>query len=441
MASSLRRELPGHPDHRGVGLVLREGLLQQFAGLLRTHPVEQVDGHVVARPERRPQRVEPLGGEAGDRPRVHPRRPHHHRVALDVDAATAGPAGELGVLPRGQVDVALAVVLDQPLQDDGAGRHVDAQRQRLGGEHGLDQAGDEQLLDGLLERRQQPGVVRGDAALQSVAPLPVAENGEVGLRQLRGPPVDDGPDLGPLRLGGQPQTRVQALLDGGVAAGPGEDERDGGQQAVAVQPLDDVGAGHRPEALPSRLVSRRPGTAAAAEPAVPGLGLRRRPGQRRVDPGLLAGCSSLSSAVFIEAKRSYIRRPTIMCWNSGTGRCSSTTTVVWPRTSCSQAPNSSALLTVADRPMSCTRQVGVQDDLLPHRPAELVGQVVDLVHHHRRQTVQIGRVGVEHVAQHLGGHHHDRCVRVDRGVAGEQADVLRRRGGPPGRRTSGSTAP
>ena len=43
-----------------------------------------------------------------------------------------------------------------------------------------------------------------------------------------------------------------------------------------------------------------------------------------------------------------------MCCHSGTGRCSSTTTVVSPRTSTSQSPNSSALLTVADRLTSRT---------------------------------------------------------------------------------------
>ena len=38
-----------------------------------------------------------------------------------------------------------------------------------------------------------------------------------------------------------------------------------------------------------------------------------------------------------------------MCCHSGTGRTSSTITVVSPRTVSIQAPNSSALLTVADR--------------------------------------------------------------------------------------------
>ena len=128
-------------------------------------------------------------------------------MALDVDAPPPRPAGELGVLPRGQLDVRLAVELHQPFQHDGAGGHVDAQRQGLGREHGPDQPADEQLLDGLLERRQQPGVVRGDPALQRLAPLPEAEHPEVGLRQVAGVPLDDPADLGDLLVGGQPQAR------------------------------------------------------------------------------------------------------------------------------------------------------------------------------------------------------------------------------------------
>ncbi len=91
-------------------------------------------------------------------------------MPLDVDAAPPGPAGELGVLPRRQVGVGLAVPLVQPLDDHGPGRHVDAQRQGLGGEHGADQPGREQLLDHLLEGGQQPGVVRGDAPAQPGQP-------------------------------------------------------------------------------------------------------------------------------------------------------------------------------------------------------------------------------------------------------------------------------
>ena len=48
-----------------------------------------------------------------------------------------------------------------------------------------------------------------------------------------------------------------------------------------------------------------------------------------------------------------------MCCQSGTGRCSETTTSVLPRTVSSQAPNSSALLTVADSETSSIRAVPI----------------------------------------------------------------------------------
>ena len=67
----------------------------------------------------------------------------------------------------------------------------------------------------------------------------------------------------------------------------------------------------------------------------------------------------------------------------------------------------------------------VDDDLLPHRPAVAVLQVVHLVEHDVLQAVEGGRRRVDHVAQHLRGHHHDRCVAVHRVVTGEQAHGAR----------------
>ena len=86
------------------------------------------------------------------------------------------------------------------------------------------------------------------------------------------------------------------------------------------------------------------------------------------------------------------------------------------------------LLGVADRRRQADQPhlLGqVQDDLLPHRAAHPVGQEVHLVHHDVRKSVQRIRTRVEHVAQHLGGHHHHRRVAVDRLVAGQQPDALR----------------
>ena len=66
----------------------------------------------------------------------------------------------------------------------------------------------------------------------------------------------------------------------------------------------------------------------------------------------------------------------------------------------------------------------VDDGLFPHRAAETVCQVVHLVHDHVPQAVQGGGVGVEHVAQHLGGHHDHGGFGVDARVAGQQAHVV-----------------
>ena len=109
-----------------------------------------------------------------------------------------------------------------------------------------------------------------------------------------------------------------------------------------------------------------------------------------------------------------------MCCHSGTGRCSLTTTSVSPRTVTSQSANSSALDTVADNDTRATLGGRWMITSSQTATAEPVGEEVHLVHDHVRQAPQRRRAGVEHVAQHLGGHHHHRCVTVDRVVAGEQ---------------------
>ncbi len=133
--------------------------------------------------------------------------PEDDRVPLDVDAAPPGPAGELGVLPRRDVGVGLAVPLDELLEHDRAGRHVDAERERLGREHRLDQPAREELLDDLLEGRQQPGVVRGEPALEALEPLPVA----------RGP---RGPRRGCRRTAPRRRARISSRSSGVVRRTP-----------------------------------------------------------------------------------------------------------------------------------------------------------------------------------------------------------------------------
>ena len=81
------------------------------------------------------------------------------------------------------------------------------------------------------------------------------------------------------------------------------------------------------------------------------------------------------------------------------------------------------------------------EDLLPHPAPVGVLNEVDLVEHHGVQALEEIRAGQQHVAQHLGGHDDDRRPGAQRGVAGQQPDVLLAVGGDQLRRTSGSTAP
>ena len=115
--------------------------------------------------------------------------PHH------VDAPPPRPAGQLGELPGGEQLVAFAGELVEALDDHGPGGHVDAERERFGGECQPYQTGLEQLLDRLLEHRDQPGVVGGDAVAQSLQPLFVAQDVQVVAVQVGASCLGELPDL------------------------------------------------------------------------------------------------------------------------------------------------------------------------------------------------------------------------------------------------------
>lgn len=166
----------------------------------------------------------------------------------------------------------LAVPLDELLQHHRAGGHVDAERQGLGGEDGLHQAPDEQLLDDLLERRQHARVVGGDAPFQPFEPFVVAQDMEVLAGDGRGPLLDDLADQPAVVLVVEPESGVQALLDGGLATRPAEDERDRGEQPLVVQPVDDLGPAGRPDPAALPALAFAVGLAHHLAPAaVPGL--------------------------------------------------------------------------------------------------------------------------------------------------------------------------
>ena len=54
---------------------------------------------------------------------------------------------------------------------------------------------------------------------------------------------------------------------------------------------------------------------------------------------------------------------------------------------------------------------------------------MDLVEDDGVQALEQIRAGQQHVAEHLGGHHHHGRPRAQRGVAGEQPDVIAAVGG------------
>ena len=350
------------------------------------------------------------------------------------------------------------VPLAQRLQDDGAGGHVDAQRQGLGGVDDLDQARTEEFLHRLLEHRQQPRVVGRNTTLQGVGPEVEAEDPQVAGGDVSGTSLDDLPDPCRLGLGGQVHPGADHLVDGLLAARPGEDEDDRGQQAGPLQGRDDLQSRGRlqPGRAGSPLAAARRSSASGG--ALPGL----RPSGRTTTaaavavlrcatggggtPGLLDGLEQLwVERGLLPRLLGHFRLVELVgllrrIRGAGVQRQQPATDhhVLSQRDGALLGDDDGGPAAHLAEPVAELLGVGdrggqgdhldlggqVDDDLLPHRPAEAVGQVVDLVHDHEAQSVQVSRARVEHVAQHLGGHDHHVRMRVDGGVTGQQPHPL-----------------
>ncbi len=420
-------DLPGDPDDRAVGLELREGGLQELARAVPPELADQVHGHVVRGFEAGTQRIRTGTREPGEPRRVHGALPEHHRVALDVDAAPAGPAGQLRVLAGGDVGVLLAVPLDQLLQDHRARGHVDAQRQGLRGEDGLHQAAYEELLHDLLEGGQHARVVRGDAPLQPFEPLVVPQDVQVLGGDGGGPRLDELADLEPRGLVVEPQARVQALLDGGLAAGPAEDEVDGGQQPVVVEAGDDLGARGGPDPAAGAPLALAVGLAdhLAAPPVLRTVGaavlLARHAQQIGIDLPTRGAAAAVVGLLLEEVVDPAAGHDVLPQRNGpllGDDHLGVPAHGVQPV---------AELLGVGHggRQGDQGHRLGeVDDHFLPDGPAEPVGEVVDLVHHDVAEAEQRLRARVQHVAEHLGGHHDHRRLGVDAVVARQQAHLV-----------------
>ena len=312
-----------------------------------------------------------------------------------------------------------AVELDQLLQHDRAGRHVDAQRKRLGGEDNLDQAFVKELFHNVPERRQHARMVRRKTTDENAAPAQETENLQIFLRNVCNTVIDNLGDALLLIPVSELCARSTDLRQRAFAARAGEDENDRGQHVHGAEHADNIAALRRAElALPLIAPAIRASTALVlfVLVALPGpsvavaeLGTTARLQQVLIDLDRLRLEEWIEPVshqhVLMQRNRAQIRDNNV-------------------RVPAHRGKPATELLGVGHRRRQTDDGHGlveVQNNLFPHSAALAVSEVVNLIHHHMRELLQRRRVRVNHIAQHLGGHHHDVCVAVNRSVASEQA--------------------
>ena len=390
-------------DHVGVGPVLGEGQIEQVAGVIGPVAAHQVDGHVVGGPERRGQGVGPVGRQAGHLLEGHEGGPQDDGVAQVVDPPSAGPPGELGVLARGQELVALPRELRQLFDHHRPGRHVDPQGEGLGGEDQLHQSRGEAHFHRFLERRDHPGVVGRHPRLQAGQPGAVVQDPQVVVSQRVDLGLSYGPDLAALLRSGEAHPVVETLADGVVARRPAEDEVDGGQDVGVGQRLDHLGAPRGVQPAPPAPDRQAP-LARTVQGAGLGVGAPVDEGGQEMQ--------DLRSPVPHQIEVAQLDGPALLDHRGGRPP--------------DRLDPRGELLGVGHRGRQAHqphRPVEMDDDLLPHRPAIGVLEVVDLVEDDVAQVLERRGAGVDHVAEDLGGHDDHGGVTVDRVVPREQSDL------------------
>ena len=337
-------------------------------------------------------------------------------MPLLVEAPAPGPAGELEVLARREGGPSGAAVLGEALNDDGAGWHVDPERQRLGGEDQLEQPGGEALLHRLAEDRDEAGMMRRHTALQALEPLVVAEDSQVVVVQRFHPTLDHLADGGALGGVGEANAVAHDLMHSVVAGGAAEDEDDGRQHFEVLELFDHLGAPGRPVGQPrppppplpvrgSTDALQRPAHSLVdAQPfaAGPPVLQQERAEQR------LAVLASMDGEMVPQHDRSLPLDDDRRVASHRTQPATELVRVVHGGREADEANFGRA----------------EDENLLPDPAAVRILNEVNLVEHHRVQALEEIGAGQQHVAEHLGGHDDHRRPGTQRGVAGQQPHVL-----------------
>ena len=340
--------------------------------------------------------------------------PGDDRVTFLVEPPAPRTAGELQVLARRECGPAGSAVLGEALDHDRACRHVDPERERLGGEDDLEQPAAN--IPPPFRERPGPGR-RGVRPRRAPGPRATRRSrAPAGRRRPRAPPcahyLADGGALGGV---GQADAIAHDLVHSIVAGRPAEDEHNGRQHLVPAELFDHLGAPRgrgraaRPPSPPCQCADRPPWRA-----------LRTAWSMRSPSPPACPlSCSRGHNTrlfVFPSVDREVVAQ------DNGTLPLHDDRRVPPHR-----AQPSAELVGVVDGGGEADEaNLGRAEDenLLPDPAPVGVLNEVDLVEHHRVQALEEVRSGQQHVAQHFGGHHDDRGPWPQRRVSGKEADVF-----------------
>ena len=247
-------------------------------------------------------------------------------------------------------------------------------------------------------------MVGGKPAFEGLEPLVETEGSKVIIRKGEGRLEGIRTDGAALLGCRQAKPRVQALPYGLITPGSAEQEVDRRKQTLLVQAFDNLAA----PGSPCRTASAIGPTAASTVVRGAATLLLRQSDELRVHHALVG-----EQVVHPGASHDVLpqRNRTVLLHDDG-------------GVAANRLQPGAELLGVADGGRERDDGDGgrkVDDHLLPHRTAEPVRQVVNLVHDDEAEAVEGAGVRVEHVAEHLGRHDDDRRLAVDAVVAGEQS--------------------